>query len=259
MLAFVVGSAPSVRASTIGLGLGGAPGGSACGATGSVGTGPDGVTSYTAVAPSDGSGNFSVIAGCYARGNNFLGVTNFGTYTNVTGRRRHRSGFCCIGRPMGDCLGPASQRCRSKQRGCRLQLGSCFDKQHRHWQWRKCRRDQRRHCDCHWRRRQGLFGHDDRGRLPGDRNRCQRVRPGFRGYWRPSCGERPERRGRGHQRHEGGWRELLCLWRGRRCECKLRNCGGCRSQCQRYWCDCNRCQRYGCGKGTRRQFGCHWC
>ncbi len=61
-----------------------ATGGSACGAVGTTVTGPDGI-SRTIAAQTDGSGNLSLVSGCYAQGGGFLGVTAFGAFSQTTG------------------------------------------------------------------------------------------------------------------------------------------------------------------------------
>ncbi|MBO7806464.1 ESPR domain-containing protein, partial [Burkholderia pseudomallei] len=57
VLAVVVQAA---HASTIGVGTGSLPGGSACGGIGGTGIGPDGTTNYTNRAITDGSGFYSI-------------------------------------------------------------------------------------------------------------------------------------------------------------------------------------------------------
>ena len=68
-------------------------GGAACGGVGGTGTGPDGVTTYTNRALVDGSGFYSLVAGCSADGGNHLGVTLYGAFTTVTGDGGAAFGF----------------------------------------------------------------------------------------------------------------------------------------------------------------------
>lgn len=107
----LIAAAQAGHASTIGVGTGGAPGGSAsCDTNNSatVGVGPNGI-SYGGTALVDGNGNWSTVAGCGANANNVTGATVYGANTTVTGDYGTAVGLGSIAGNLATAVGVQAQ------------------------------------------------------------------------------------------------------------------------------------------------------
>ncbi|MBC8726679.1 transporter, partial [Paraburkholderia sp. 31.1] len=107
----LITAAQAGHASTIGVGTGGAPGGSAsCDTNNSatVGVGPNGI-SYGGTALVDGNGNWSTVAGCGANANNVTGATVYGANTTVTGDYGTAVGLGSIAGNLATAVGVQAQ------------------------------------------------------------------------------------------------------------------------------------------------------